>query len=82
VTHLFVFLAAGVSDALWVLWFHHSGRDQAWHAGAVSGLLGLVWLAGVSPAIKDWHFAPAYLAGLCVGSYTAVRWKAWRKWNT
>ncbi len=76
--HLGVFICAALVDALWVMWIHYSERNNAALSALVSMILAGFTLAGMGSAIRDIAFAPAYVAGLGVGSYAAVAWKARR----
>ncbi len=76
--HLGVFICAALVDALWVAWIHYSERNRPDLSALVSMVLAGFTLAGMGSAIRDLTFAPAYVAGLGVGSYVAVWWKARR----
>lgn len=76
--HLSVFVCAALVDALWVMWIHYSERNRPALSAAVSMVLACFTLAGMGSAIRDYTFAPAYIAGLGAGSFGAVWWKARR----
>jgi hypothetical protein len=73
-----IFLACVLIDALWVAWFHHSERNNAWRSAGISMLMAGLSLVGIGAAIKDPLYAPVYILGLGMGSYLGVKLKGRR----
>lgn len=68
-------LASGATyEALSVVWVHQVSHGTAWATALVSGLQALAMVVGVGESVKDWHVAPAFVAGYAAGAYAGMVW--------
>jgi hypothetical protein len=68
-------LASGATyELLSVVWVHQATRGTAWATALVSGLQALAMVVGVGESVRDWHVAPAFVAGYAAGAYVGMLW--------